>query len=175
MFKIKNINAGLIIIKKMNTDYYTLIGSNIINSNKVYQFSGGNYDEYDKTALHTAVRHLIEQIFNIKVSSIVINNIVNNIKKKKLLLNEYVYIPNIIMTYFANVTLLDDIYKYLFNKKLNLYVFFNMRNKQLDYITKKNLSKISLANISDLLKTHTKMKRITKYILFKMKIILNIK
>ena len=33
MFKIKNINAGLIIIKKMNTDYYTLIGSNIINSN----------------------------------------------------------------------------------------------------------------------------------------------
>lgn len=177
MFKIKNINAGLIILKKINTDYYALIGSNIIDSKKVYKFSGGKYISLDKTALHTAVRQFIEQIFNIKISSTKIDEIVKGIIKNKLLLNEYVYVPNIIMTYFGSFKVLNYIYKEIYNQKLNIYNFFSSRNKNMDYIsnTSSKLSKISLSRIKDLLTTHTKFKRVTKLILFKIKIIFNIK
>ena len=175
MFKLKNINAGIIILKKKKNDYYTLIGSNIINSNKVYQLTGGLYIHDDKTALHTAIRQLIEQIFNIKINILILDDIVNNIKKKKLLLTEYIYIPNIIITYISSFKLLDYVYEYIYNKKFNLYNFFYDRNKKLKYITDNKLSKISLLNITELFKKHIKMKRITKYILFKLKIILNIK
>ena len=175
MFKIRNINAGLIIVKKINTDFYTLIGSNIINSKKIYKYSGGAYMTLDKSALHTAIRHFIEQIFNIKVSISKIDEIVNKVKEKKILLKEYVYIPNIIMTYFGSFKTLNFIYKQLFNIKLNLYNFFISRNKNIDYVTKNKLSKISLARVKDLLTTHTKFKRLTKLILFRIKILFNIK
>jgi len=175
MFKIKNVNAGLIILKKMNNDYYTLIGSNIIDSNKVYKFSGGNYKTSDKTALHTAIRHFIEQIFNYKVSKNKLDDIVKLIKLKKLLLNQYIYIPNIIISYFGSFKLVNFIYKFLFNKKLNIYNFFLFRNKKLNYVSNIKISKISLARIKDLLTTHTKFKRLSKLILFRIKILYNIK
>jgi len=175
MFKIKNINAGLVIVKKINDDYYTLIGSNIIDKKKVYKFSGGSYINLDKTALHTAIRHFIEQIFNIKVSITKIDEIAIEIIKKKLLLNEYIYVPNIIMTYLGSFKTLNYIYKKLFNIKLNIYNFFKLRNKKMEYITKNKLAKISLSRINDLLITHTKFKRITKLILFRIKTIFNIK
>jgi len=87
MLNIKNINAGLIIIKKIDKKYYTLNN----NNNNIYKFPSGKYNIKDKTSLHTAVRNFINTIFNISISTSKINKIVNGIKKKKLLSYIYIY------------------------------------------------------------------------------------
>ena len=70
MFKIKNINSGLVLFKNMKGYHYSIIGSYIDkDNNKIYTFPGGTYDKYyDKTAVHTAIREFIEEVFNIKIA-----------------------------------------------------------------------------------------------------------
>ena len=86
MLNIKNINAGLIIIKKINKKYYTL------NNNTINKFPEGKYNIKDKTSLHTAIRNFINKIFNISISTSKINKIVNGIIRENLLSYIYIYL-----------------------------------------------------------------------------------
>ena len=135
------LNAGLTIFKKIkNTnEYILLIGCNYYNGKKQFELLGGRYDLTDKTALHTAVREFIEELFNIKLNIQKIDDLV-----KKLIINNHI-INNLTInsltsvSYFANFKTLELIYNYVFNNiyevktLLNLSKFIAKRNK--DYLT----------------------------------------
>ena len=181
MFKIKNINAGLVLFEKINNEYYGLLGSYFDKNNDViYTFPGGGYlDSYDKTALHTAVREFIEEIFNIKVADTKLNEIVSMIRKEKLLSNIYIHKPDKFITYFGNFNILNFIYENIYNHKINLYNFINFRNKKVNekIVPKDGLNefnKIHVIKINYLLKDKIKIRIISKYILNKMIQLFNI-
>lgn len=177
MFKIKNINAGLVLFDKIDGKYYGLLGSYFDkNNDEIYTFPGGGYlENYDKTALHTAIREFIEEIFNIKVADTKLNEIVSMIREKKLLSNIYVHKPNKFITYFGDFNILNFIYEHIYNHKFNLYNFINFRNKKVNekIIAKDGLNefnKIHVIKLNYLLKNKNKIKirTISKYILNKM-------
>ena len=181
MYEIKNINAGLVLFENINGEYYSLLGSYFDkNDNKIYTFPGGGYlKNYDDTALHTAIREFIEEIFNIKVAETKLNEIVKIIREKKLLSNIYIYKPNKFITYFGNFNILKIIYKNIYNHKLNLYNFIKFRNKKVHekIIPKDGLNefnKIYLMKINYLIKKKIKIRIISKYILNKMIQLFNI-
>ena len=184
MFKVKNINAGIVLLKKTSeNEYYTLIGSYYNKNNiKIYTFPGGTYSKYyDKTALHTAIREFVEEIFNIKISDIKLNEIVKGVKDNNLLLDTYIYKPNRFITFFATFKLLNFIYKCIYDHKFNLYKFLSFRNKDIKekFIAKDGLNefyKIHFIKINILLKNNNsiKIREISKYILQKIKILFRV-
>lgn len=172
MLKIKEINAGLVILKKHKGEIYTLIGSyQDKNNEKIYTFPGGSYSKiYDKTSLHTAVRELIEEVFNIKIAQSKLDEIVKNINEKELLIDEYIYKPKKFITYFGDFKILNFIFKSIYNYKFNLYEFLAFRNKKIneEIIAKDGLDefvKIHFIKLNDLNNTKIKLRLISKYVL----------
>ena len=181
MYKIKNINAGLVLFKNIKGYHYSIIGSYLDkNNNKIYTFPGGTYDKnYDKTGLHTAIREFIEEVFNIKIADTKLNEIVNGVKEQKLLYDIYIYKPNKFITFFGDFKILNFIYKSIYNHKINLYSFLPFRNKKIHekIIPKDGLNeflKIHLMKLEFLLKNTLKLRSISKYVLFKMIKLFNI-
>jgi hypothetical protein len=64
---VRNRNSGVVIFDKINKDYIVLMGSKIKNNERVYEFFGGHYEKDDKAAIHTAIREMMEEIFNLKL------------------------------------------------------------------------------------------------------------
>jgi hypothetical protein len=176
LFNIKNINAGIILLHDSNNVKYTIIGSYLDKNNKkIYTFPGGNYlKNSNENSITTAIREFIEEIFNIKISNSKLNDLIEGIKKKKLLFDFNIYQPNKFITYFSDFKLLKYCYENIYNNIFNLSTFLKFRNKNTNQkiIPKDGLDefiKIHLVKLTYLYENKINIRNISKYILYKIK------
>jgi len=73
---LKEKSGGFIIVDKIEGEAVILLGrSNISNKKTVYENFGGRYEKEDICSLHTGVRELIEEFFNLKIKTDELNNL----------------------------------------------------------------------------------------------------
>ena len=143
-----NRNSGVCIFDKVGKDYILLMGSKVKNNNRIYEFFGGHYEKTDKTALHTATREILEEIFNIKIESenidILVIEIINHgdIRNELTLENE-----NGGMTYFIGFESLEKVYNYIkygkYKKIENFDIMKYVDNRYVNGDAKNGLNEIS--------------------------------
>jgi len=111
---LKEKSGGFIIVDKIEGEDVILLGrSNISNKKTVYENFGGRYEKYDICSLHTGVRELIEEFFNLKAPIDVVNLIA--------------------MAYLINFEGLNFIFQNIVNYNENL-IKYNI-DLQFDYFT----------------------------------------
>ena len=130
------LNAGLTILKKIKNknEYILLIGANNHNGKKKFELLGGKCDPTDKTALHTAIREFIEELFNIKLTIFKIDGLVKNLIVNNHIINNLTQLSNTSASYFANFKTLELIYNYVFNNKYEIVTLLDFS----DFIVKRN-------------------------------------
>lgn len=127
---LKEKSGGFIIVDKIKQDKVILLGkSNISNRNSSYENFGGKYEKEDISSLHTAVRELIEEFFNLKIPYNNINQIAFNLRKNNLILKQYELNG---MSYLINFEGLNFIFQQILICNQNL-IKYNINNN-FDYI-----------------------------------------
>jgi hypothetical protein len=132
----RKFNAGLTIIGKFKDRPVIIMGSNTTHKGlEKYELLGGQYDDADKTALHTAVREFTEEFFNKKYPQELINNICKNLIIHNKLLDLTIIFKSSI-SYFINLKTFEQIYNLINNNvwgniPLDLNKIIKKRNKLL--------------------------------------------
>jgi len=128
---LKEKSGGFIIVDKIEQDNVILLGkSNISNRNSSYENFGGRYEKEDICSLHTGVRELIEEFFNLKVPVNIINSIAYGLRNNDLILKNYELNG---MAYLIDFKGLNFIFQNIVNCCQNL-IKYNI-NQQFDYLT----------------------------------------
>ena len=87
---LKEKSGGFIIVDKIEEDKVILLGkSNITNKGVSYENFGGRYEKEDICSLHTGVRELIEEFFNLKVPVNVVNIIAYGLRTNNLIIKQH--------------------------------------------------------------------------------------
>lgn len=121
---IKNIAGGFIITDYINNQQVLLLGkTNTLNKFIQYEGFGGKSDKQDLTSLHTAIRELIEEFFNIKISIKKINKLALFFRINKLIIKQY-HMNG--MCYVINFDGLNYIFQKI--KKYNVLNNYNINN-----------------------------------------------
>ena len=82
--------GGILIVDTIGDNKVILLGkSNIDKRNGSYESFGGKYEKEDICSLHTAIRELIEEFFNLKIQTNYINDIAYNLRYTNLILKQY--------------------------------------------------------------------------------------
>ena len=140
------LNSGLTIIKKIKNknDYVVLLGGNNYKGIKKFEMFGGKYDDSDKTALQTGIREFIEELFNIKLKTNKIEELVEHLINNNHILHNLTQITKTSASYFANFKTLELIYNYINYDKyylvepLDFPNFIIERNKNFEIYEKSN-------------------------------------
>lgn len=112
---LKNQPGGVIICDSIDNNLVILLGkSNIPKRSLQLEGFGGKKEKQDITSLHTAIRELTEEFFNIKLETDIINDLALNMRKNNLILKQYQFYG---MSYLINFTGLNYIFQYI--KKYN--------------------------------------------------------
>jgi len=156
---LKEKSGGFIIVDKIEQDNVILLGkSNILNRNGSYENFGGRYEKEDISSLHTGVRELIEEFFNLKVPINVINLIAYGLRNNDLILKQYELNG---MSYLINFEGLNFIFQQIFTCSQNLVKYnINSNFDYLNYINERivtdtasnglnEIHKIELFNVKD--------------------------
>lgn len=128
---LKEKSGGFIIVDKIEGEGVILLGkSNSSNKSISYENFGGRYEKEDICSLHTGVRELIEEFFNLKVPVNVINLIAFELRNKNLIVKQHELNG---MAYLINFEGLNFIFQNIieYNKSLLKYNI----NKQFDFLT----------------------------------------
>lgn len=128
--------GGILISDIIDNEQIVLLGkSNIPNRLNEYEGFGGKYESCDLTSLHTAIREMIEEFFNIRASTEFINNlavaiIYSNIIIKRFELYGMSYLINLdgLDFIFKNLIFFDNnLLKYKLDDKFNYKLYFQER------------------------------------------------
>lgn len=180
MFTIKNLPknkcSGIVVFDKINDDYIVLMGSKIKNK-RVYEYFGGGNEPDDRTALHTGVRELIEEMFNQKIDEKDVHNLVIEIMKNNDVRHELTLTHkknNNNLTYFIGFDALEKVYNYLKYGEYKLIEHFDlikyMKNRKINGRASNGLNEINklhLKYLKDVSKLELRdvAKRITEHML----------
>ena len=155
---LKEKSGGFIIVDKIEEDKVILLGkSNITNKVISYENFGGRYEKEDICSLHTGVRELIEEFFNLKVPVNVVNIIAYGLRTNNLIIKQHELNG---MAYLINFDGLNFIFQNIIDYNKNL-LKYNI-NQKFDY-----LSYISERIIND--KPNNGLNEIHRIELFKVK------
>lgn len=128
--------GGILISDIIDGEHIVLLGkSNIPNRLNEYEGFGGKYESCDLTSLHTAIREMIEEFFNIKASTEFINNLAEDIINSNIIIKRFElhgmsYLINLdgLNFIFNNLITFDtSLIKYKLNDKLNYKLYFQER------------------------------------------------
>jgi len=174
----QNLSGGILIVDNIDNIPIILLGkSNIPKRIGQYESFGGKVEAEDITSLHTAIRELIEEFFNVKVPTDIINMIAIKIREKKLILKQKEFFG---MSYMINFKGLNEIYinitecdnmlnKYNNDNNFDVIKYINER-----VITEKSdnglneIQSIEIIKISDIKENKIKLRWYTDKIISKM-------
>lgn len=175
----KNKCSGIVVFDKIGTDFIVLMGSK--NKDQIiYEYFGGKNEKQDITTLHTALRELIEEMFNMKIDQKEIYNLVSNIIKNNDIRSELTLTHkkhNNNVTYFIGFDTLEKIYNYLKYHKYKSIEHFNLtefiKNRKINGIAYNGLNEIDKLHLYFLkdvpkLKLRDVAKRITNHMFKKL-------
>ncbi len=170
--------GGIVVIDKLNDDYYVLLGSRLSGSRRIYEYFGGNNEPQDLTAFHTSIREFIEELFNVKIDVSSINKLVEEIIEDNDIKNELTFVhPNGNMTYFIGFGSLEKVsnfikyrkYKRIDNLDLSKYI----NNREIHGEPNNGLNEINdihIYRLDEVLKLELRdvAERITNYLVNKL-------
>jgi len=113
--------GGVIISDIIDGKRIVLLGkSNIPNRKDTYESFGGKMEKTDISSLHTALRELVEEFFNTKVTTEFVNELYDDCKKGRYILKRYEYYG---ISYLINIDGLNKIFQKVcsINDSLNNY------------------------------------------------------
>jgi hypothetical protein len=124
-------SGGILIIDEVSGEKVILLGkSNIPKRVDSYESFGGKYESYDLSSLHTALRELIEEFFNLKVSSQFINQLALEMRNSKYILKQHELNG---MSYMINF----EGFNFIFQKLCLLFEQLNNYNSNNNFNLKK--------------------------------------
>ncbi len=101
--------GGILIVDKIGDKQVILLGkSNINKRNGSYESFGGKYEKEDISSLHTAIRELIEEFFNLKIKTNYVNEIAYDLRNSNMILKQYEFNG---MSYLINFEGLNFIFQ----------------------------------------------------------------
>ncbi len=113
--------AGSMIISDfINKKRVVFLGKSNVPKRKnkgTFESFGGRYESEDISSLHTAVREMIEEFFNIKVNTSTVNKIAQGLINNKLIIKRFELYG---MSYLINFKGLNYIFNELTNENINL-------------------------------------------------------
>lgn len=145
--------GGILISDIIDGKRIVLLGkSNIPKRKDIFESFGGKVEASDNSSLHTALRELIEEFFNTKVTTEFINDLYNDCKTGKYILKHYEYYG---ISYLINLDGLNKIFQKVcsINNELNLYnneSYFNY-NK---YIEERKIDRIPYDGLNEIESIH---------------------
>jgi len=124
-YDLKGQSGGVLITDIIDDEQFVILGkSNIPKRADCFEGFGGKVEKCDISSLHTALRELIEEFFNLKIPLENINEIANIIRKNKMIDRQYNFYG---MSYVINFKTLNYIFLYLCEIENSLQVY-NMNN-----------------------------------------------
>jgi hypothetical protein len=103
----KQASGGILIVDTIEDEPVILLGqSNIPKRNDMYESFGGKYEKEDISSLHTAIRELVEEFFNIKISSYHVNEIALQLRKNYMIVKQKAFYGMAYMINFIGLTLI---------------------------------------------------------------------
>ena len=170
--------GGVVVLDKINNEYIVLMGSKNKNNHKIYEYFGGNNEPEDLTALHTSIRELIEEMFNVKISNDNIEQLVLELLKNQDIKMDLTYVhPNENMTYFIGFDVVEKIYNYIKYGQYKAIDKFDIikfiKNRKINNIAKDGLNEIKELHLKYLhnvpnLKLRPVAEKITNHLLKKL-------
>lgn len=119
--------SGIAIFDNIDNNYIVLMGSKKSIKGRIFEYFGGHNEPEDDSALHTAIRELVEELFNVKISKININELTNNMLQQNDIRHEITLVhPNKNLTYFIGFETLEKIYNYLHFGKYQIIQHFDL-------------------------------------------------
>ena len=134
--EIKYCAGGILIYDTIDDEQIVFLGrSNIPNRNSDYEGFGGKYEKCDLTSLHTALREMIEEFFNLLTPTEFINELAVDVlnlniilKRKQLYGMSYLINLNGLNYIFNKLTTInDELNKYKINNQFNYNLYFQDR------------------------------------------------
>ena len=119
----KKLSGGVIICDIINNENIIVLGkSNILNEIDTFESFGGKAEKTDLSPLHTAIRELIEEFFNFKISDDSINDIVIKLEKEKQIIKRFKHSG---LIYLINFMSMNSIERKNFKSIIYLSIFQN--------------------------------------------------
>jgi len=124
--------GGVIISDIIDGKRIVLLGkSNVPTRKDTYESFGGKMEETDISSLHTALRELIEEFFNTKVTTDFVNELYQECKKGKYILKRYEYFG---ISYLINMDGLNQIFQKVCTINNRLYDYNDIDNPSFNYL-----------------------------------------
>jgi hypothetical protein len=131
---LKGQSGGVLISDIVDGNQIILLGkSNIPKRKDTFESFGGKVEKTDISSLHTAIRELVEEFFNMKISVEILEEICSEFRKNNYILKQYNYYG---VSYLINLDGLNKVYQKLciLDENLLKYNDNKMGNHQFNYI-----------------------------------------
>lgn len=152
--------GGVLVSDVINNERFILLGkSNVPNRLGTWEGFGGKYEKQDISSLHTAIREMVEEFFNHKISTELVNQIASGLRNNKIIIKTHELFG---MSYLIDFNGLNFIFQFLLSEipslvKYNTNNFFNYQT----YINERlvtgeatnglnEIQKIELIKLSDI-------------------------
>jgi hypothetical protein len=175
---IKKYPGGVLIADIINNEQVVLLGkTNFVKTYEVYETFGGGTEEDDLTSLHTAIREFVEEFFNYKVSTNLINEIAYKLRTHNKIIKQHNFSG---VAYLLNFSGLNLIFQLLLVEILDLEMYNKNNNFDLQtYINDRiinskpsgglnEIGKIRIFKLTDIKKGKVNIRKLTKQIINKM-------
>jgi hypothetical protein len=131
---LKGQSGGVLISDIVDGQQIILLGkSNIPKRKDIFESFGGKVEKSDLSSLHTAIRELVEEFFNIKIPIEFLEEICSEFRKNKYILKQYNYYG---VSYLINLEGLNKIHQKIciIDNNLLKYCDNKAENPQFNYI-----------------------------------------
>ncbi len=146
--------GGILISDIINGDQVVFLGkSNIPKRANEYEGFGGKWEPQDITTLHTALREMIEEFFNLKTSTEFINQLALNIVNTNIIIRRVELYG---MSYLINLAGLEWIFLKLVNVAPGLIKWKTQENKfnYLQYMEERVVTETASDGLNEIQSIH---------------------